>query len=278
MKPHISLAMVFTAWASFASLALAAPPEIEISCRLLNIEDDELRGHGISADVEFKWSATNADYVLVGEEKQHYPIQGRLIKPEGGSYTFAAVRGDIAIRTHKTCSHSWGFDSKIRGRHGVFHKIDYQFYPDIYFSESYRHPHVLRTTLADAEVLRRLDAAIQGDHDSARQPYTVVQYSHTPPNLIVYTKNYVFHPMLCQGADCRKPVGRRVVERQAAYSVWLKKTETDVDGASYELYLLPFVVRNWRKENTSWEPDPDALEVASAFTHKLASQIEANLK
>lgn len=239
-------------------------PTLEVGCQLKDIRDNP-RDEEISAIVEFSWKATGAKYVLItGFDNKQHPVTGS-IDTRGGEYEFLAVSDVGLSRVPQTCFHSYRPGT---GRHGLIHSVNTGLDFVRYFRNSYRGGE-LSTTRPESYVSDKLIELLQGRN------YTAVPDLR---NRRYYTQDFEFHPSLCEGNDCDRPVGRRVIERQVAFDIWLEKLTSQSGSTRYSLHILPTVMLNYRLENRDWSPDPDALQVARPVCAELAEQIRESIR
>lgn len=219
--------------------------------------------------MEFRWVAADSDYVLIeGFDTNPHPLEGKITRRFGGRFTFIAVGKGGIVSIPKTCLD----EAQVPLGAGVMHVVND--FDRSSYAPAYKD--MASTSLPEVEVQNRVIQLLQEWNYSAVQ----LKSNFVPQgDVVIYTSDYNLRPELCSDDDCGKPVGWRRIERQIAFSVWLERTAGQNAGAiTYRLNILPSVVRNFRREDDLWKPDPDSTQIAIPVSKELTQKIKQSLQ
>lgn len=286
--PGRKISLLFTKLNAVAQEPNTTIPTISVNC----YQDD-------SQQVVFSWKAENSKYILIeGYDDQQHPVEGSIVG--SGTYAFIAVGEHNIVREIKTCyptevnlnfnnnnnSLLNPFLGKIEKRailagndqlfaeysgsnKGFFVASSSTLDPE-YFDGSYTI--TIKTSLSKSEIEERVRNLLQ------ERKFTV-EIKEASPNLDLFfnTNDYNLHQKLCLEPDCNLPIGKRRIERKAAFSIWMKKNTSQGNKVSYKVSIKPSVLRNFRREDLQWNLDPDGKKASFELCKELADEIEKNL-
>jgi len=157
------------------------------------------------------------------------------------------------------------------GEFGLVHTIATAFNITEYFAQSYRD--TLVTSKSRGDILIDVTTFFQ------ERNYTVEEHDlWLEGDFVFHTTDYYYHPLLCAGDDCEKEVGKRRIERQVAFSLWLKQKRRHGLKTWFDLYLLPSVFLNYRKQDREWKRDEDELQVARRACQEIVESLRRVLE
>ena len=246
----------------------APKPTIEVDCELFDIHDDP-KEEVFYAMVKFRWKAKNTSYVLIkGFSEDQYPVEGEINVEEGANLIFIAVGPNAIASKPVNCLHTW---QKATGVHGLKHDVSSQF-RESNFQGSYKV--LIKTSLSEVNIKDRVLRLLQAKQYSVESD----NFSNASAgDLFFHTTDFNFHSNLCYGDDCGKPIGSRRIERQVAFSIWMKRLAKQNEVSTYELHIQPFVMLNYRRQDDKWRVDPDATQVANSVSKELGETLEQRL-
>ncbi|HEV7396413.1 MAG TPA: hypothetical protein VGN86_07880 [Pyrinomonadaceae bacterium] len=200
----------------------------------------------------FRWDTTNADYVLIMGDPQHYPPKGAL--GGSGSKIFVAVGpGGTASQAIGAYLHEIPIGPTLGG--GVRYSFDREFKVEQFFQNS--HKVSLDSNKSPLEIAKAAVIILERMH------YTADNTKGIDQSPMVYTVDFLPNNNLPDQTPDELKKGL-LVKRQIGFVIFAK---------DHWLHILPLVKKNRPDDNDKWADDPDGLQLAKPALEALATAI-----
>jgi hypothetical protein len=150
----------------------------------------------------------------------------------------------------------------------MYLRIDNDFDPKEAVTRSFKA--TLQTRLDRAAVKGRVIATLQAMN------YTPVELAlKNTFDLLIYTRDYIYHPLLSAGVYSRPP-GDCKRERQLAVEIWLHDGKTTGQSTEWQLDIIPWVQMRCRREGGPfWQRDPDETQTSKAACAEIVDKLQS---
>lgn len=233
-------------------------PTISVSCKIADV----VYFPEIPARVtNFRWTWTtqNSTHVLIeGFGTAKYKPNGFIEKVGGGNLTFIAVGpgGITRVVSSATLSVSQAVDGT-----GDY-MIDRSFNSETFFKYGYTDKFTYSGSLS--RIKDTITRLLQ------KRKYTIdVNIFPSDKSLILETRGYEYHKLLCDGDDCKRPIGKRRIQRQVAFSMYIQI----VSKSTCSITIQPSVLMRYRREEGDWYLDKDGRHTANPVCEELVKEL-----
>lgn len=262
MRKEILLSIIVFFFITYSIYCQDSIPKIDVTTELRNIKDKD---HSeISADILFTWTTVNCKYVIIdGYSDSLYPPNGSITVPSSGNFIFIGVSDFGIVIERVSARHTY---RKFTGVNGLIHEIKPNTNIEEYFRVSYKFDFI---TTKNREQIKSLIISFFQERN-----YTVTEANFlrdlNQEDICFFTNEYYPHNLLCDGKDCEKPVGQRRIERQIAFSIWLKKVSSiESSNLQYNVSIATNVMYNYRMDDDLWLPDTDGSQLGVPVCHEI---------
>ena len=213
----------------------------------------------------FKWTATNADFVIAisaDGEVRELPSAGEFeASADGGIFTFVAIGSSGSAATLAKAKVTCADGSSCGGLHGVFYDFSKEFDTKVFYENSYKY-YFTKDATADG-VKRAALHALQ----ERRHTVDLTKGLAGAQSVLVYTRDYEENEYVRRTKDEKKK--NINVRRQIAFVLIAHPSSK----SKWLLQILPLVKKNYPDDNDKWSPDVDGPQIGRASAQALAAEV-----